>query len=68
MERSPFRKSLSEKLDVADLRYDIKRLSAELFYHKSKTSIFEQMIKAQQTDLDEVIGIQQEPPKEEIYN
>ena len=68
MERSPFRKSLSEKLDVADLRYDNKRLSAELFYHKSKTSIFEQMIKAQQTDLDEVIGIQQEPPKEEIYN
>jgi len=67
MERSPFRKSLLERLDLADLKYDIKKLSAELYYHKSKTSIFEQIIKAQQTDLDEVIGIQLDFPKEEIY-
>ena len=67
MEKSPFRESLSEKLDLADLKYDIKRLSAELYYHKSKTSIFEQMIKAQQTDLDEVIGTHLGQSKEEIY-
>ena len=67
MEKSPFRESLSKKLDLADLKYDIKRLSAELYYHKSKTSIFEQMIKAQQTDLDEVIGTHLGQSKEEIY-
>jgi len=67
MERSPFRESLSEKLDLADLKYDIKRLSAELYYHKSKTSIFEQMIKAQQTDLDDVIRVRTDQQKEEIY-
>jgi len=67
MQKSPFRKSLSERLDVADLKYDIKRLSAELYYHKSKSSIFEQMINVQQTDLDEVIGTHLELPKEEIY-
>ncbi len=59
MEKSPFRESLSEKLDLADLKYDIKRLSAELYYHKSKTSIFEQMIKAQQTDLDKFLDTKQ---------
>ncbi len=67
MERSPFRESLSEKLDLADLKYDIKRLSAELYYHKSKTSIFEQMIKAQQTDLDDVIRVRTDQQKAEIY-
>ncbi len=67
MEKNPFRESLSEKLDLADLKYDIKRLSAELYYHKSKTSIFEQMIKAQQTDLDDVIRVRTDQQKEEIY-
>ena len=67
MERSPFREALSERLDVADLKYDIKRLYAELYYHKSKISIFEQTIKAQQKDLDEMVGCQQQLQGEDIY-
>ena len=67
MEKNPFREALSERLDVADLKYDIKRLYAELYYHKSKISIFEQTIKAQQKDLDEMVGGQQQLQGEEIY-
>ena len=39
MERNAIRNSLSKRLDVVDLKYDIRRLSAELYYHKSKTAI-----------------------------
>jgi len=67
MEKNPFREALSERLDVADLKYDIKRLYAELYYHKSKISIFEQTIKAQQKDLDEMVGGQQQLQGEDIY-
>ena len=68
MERSEIRNSLVERLEVADLQYDIKRLSTDMDYHKSKTVIFEQAIKAQQADLDEILGITQHPKsKEEIY-
>jgi len=54
MEKTPIRDSLPDKLDVADLEYDIKRLTAELEYHKSKTKIFEQTINAQQGELDKL--------------
>ena len=57
MEKNDVRKSLPGRLDVAELEYDIKRLSAELDYHKSKTVIFEQTIQAQQAELDEMLGI-----------
>ncbi len=46
MEQNEIRNTLSDRLDVADLEYDIKRLSAEMNYHKAKTLIFEQTIKA----------------------
>ena len=68
MERNEIRNSLVERLEVADLQYDIMRLSADMNCHKSKTVIFEQAIKAQQADLDEILDTQQSPkPKEEIY-
>ena len=59
MERNEIRNSLTDRLDVADLEYDIKRLSAEMNYNKSRTVIFEQTIKAQQSDLDEILGTSQ---------
>ena len=64
MEKNPTRKSLPDRLDVADLRYDIKRLSAEMDYHKSKVKIFEETIKAQQEDLDNILDVSQFQPKE----
>jgi len=57
MERNHFRKSIDNRLEVIDLEYDIKRLSTEMNYHKSKAVIFEQTINAQQIDLDEILGI-----------
>ena len=68
MEKNKIRNLLVERIEVADLQYDIKRLSTDMNYHKSKTAIFEQAIKAQQADLDEILGIQQYPKSnEEIY-
>jgi len=68
MEYNAVRNSLPDRLDVADLEYDIKRLTEEMNYHMSKTAIFEQTVKAQQTDLDEKLGTHQHPKsKEEIY-
>ena len=64
MEKNPTRNSLPDRLDVADLRYDIKRLSAEMDYHKSKVKIFEETIKAQQEDLDNILDVSQFQPKE----
>ena len=68
MKKSPIRSSLSVKLDVADLEYDIQRLTAEMNYHKSKTDIFEKTIKAQQVDLDRIHNKEQShSPKEGVY-
>ena len=68
MEKQSFRESLPERLDVADLEYDIKRLSAELDYHKSKTDLFEQTIKAQKEELNKLRNIQQiHLPKGDMY-
>ena len=68
MEQNNIRKSLPDKLEVIDLKYDIKRLAAELDAHKSKTLIFEEAIKAQQSELNEMIEVTQYPTlKEEIY-
>jgi len=68
MEQNSIRNELSERLDVAELEYDIKRLSAELFCHKSKTKIFENTIQAQQADLDKILGVPVDPKKMgEIY-
>jgi len=68
MEQNSIRKVLTDRLDVAELKLDINRLSAELLYHKSKTKIFENTIKAQQADLDAVLGAPIDPQKRgEIY-
>ena len=64
MEKNPTRNSLPDRLDVADLKYDIKRLSAEMDYHKSKVKIFEETIKAQQEDLDNILDVSQFQPTE----
>ena len=64
MEKNIVREKLPDRLDVADLRYDIKRLSAEMDYHKSKVKIFEETIKAQQEDLDNILDVSQFQPKE----
>ena len=68
MERNEIRNSLVERLEAVDLEYDIKRLSADMNYHKSKTTIFEQTIKAQQVDLDKILETHQySKSDEEIY-
>ncbi len=68
MKRTPIRRSLPDRLDVAEIEYDIKRMSAELEYHKSKAKIFEETIKAQQDELDSLPGIKQfRPPEVGVY-
>ena len=68
MERNDIREALPHRLDVADLEYDIKRLSAERDYHKSKIVIFEQTIKAQVAELDGIFsGVKHSTSNEEIY-
>ena len=68
MERNEIRNSLSSRIDVADLEYDISRLNSELDYHRSKVVIFEQTIKAQQEELDALLGVLEVPKvKGEIY-
>ena len=68
MEYNAIRNSLADRLDVADLKYDIKRLSAEIYRHKSKTMIFEETLKAQKTDLDVMLDTKQQHFSEEgIY-
>ncbi len=62
------RKSLGERLDVVDIEYDIKKMSIEMDYHKSKTVIFEQTIKERQAWLDEQLGVTKlSIPKGEFY-
>ena len=68
MEKIPIRNSLPDRLDVADLEYDIKRMNAELEYHKSKSIIFEQTINAQQGELDKLREVKKDNfPNGEMY-
>ena len=68
MEKSETRKSLSSRIDIADLEYDINVLNTELNYHRSKVVIFEKTVKAQQKELDALLGVLEEPNvKGEIY-
>ena len=57
MSENQIREALGQRLEVADVEYDIKRMSAELDYHKSKVKIFEQTIESRQDDLDEMLGV-----------
>ena len=61
MENNNIRDSLQQRLEIADIEYDIKRMSAELNYHKSKVEIFEQTIMARQGELEGMLGIQENP-------
>jgi hypothetical protein len=68
MEQNSIRQDLANRLEIADLEYDIKRMSAEMDYHKSKTMIFEHTVQAQQADLDCLLGVPTDPRKMgEIY-
>jgi len=61
MEKNNIRESLAQRLKIADIEYDIKRMLGELNYHKSKAKIFEQTIKARQAELEETLGIPEHP-------
>ena len=61
MENNNIRESLQQRLEIADIEYDIKRMSAELNYHKSKVEIFEHTIIARQGELEGMLGIQENP-------
>ena len=52
MEGNNLRDVLPDRLHVVDVEYDIKKLSAEMAYHKSKVVLFDQAIKVQQKELD----------------
>lgn len=68
MKKNIIRNQLPQKLDVLDLELDIKRLTAEFEYHKSRSEVFEQAIKAQQVELHQILEIQQHPePKGDFY-
>ncbi len=61
------RKSLGKRLDIADIEYDIKKMSLERDFHKSKTIIFEKAINERQAWLDEQLGVTQHSTTGEIY-
>ncbi len=61
MEKNNIRELLPQRLEIADIEYDIKRMSAELNYHKTKVKIFEQTIIARQGELEGMLGIPENP-------
>ena len=68
MEQNSIRQDLANRLEIADLEYDIKRMSAEIDFHKSKAVIFEHTVQAQQADLDSLLGVPTDPRRMgEIY-
>jgi len=59
---------LPDRLHAVDLEYDIKKLSAEMEYHKAKVIIFDQAIKVQQQALDRMFDASENPiTKGEMY-
>ena len=68
MEKNEIRKSLYERLDVEDLKYDIQVLVTELNHHQSKTNLFVEAIKAQKKDLDKILeSTKSKLPTEGVY-
>jgi hypothetical protein len=61
MKENNLREILPDRLHVADLEYDIKKMSAEMEYHKSKVAIFDQAIKVQQKELDVMLDVPENP-------
>ncbi len=64
MSENLLREALGHRLEVADVEYEITRMSTEMNYHMSKVKIFEQTIKSRQGDLDEMLGV----PKNTVEN
>jgi len=58
MKENSLRDNLPDRLHAVDLEYDIKKLSAEMEYHKSKVTLFDQAIKVQQKELDWTLRLQ----------
>ena len=57
MEGNNLRDILPDRLHVVDVEYDIKKLAAEMAYHKSKLILFDQVIKVQQKELDRIMDV-----------
>ena len=57
MEGNNLRDILPDRLHVVDVEYDIKKLAAEMAYHKSKLILFDQAIKVQQKELDRLMEV-----------
>jgi len=54
MEQNTTRKTLSEKLQEAEVQYDISRMSIERDYHISQGYIFDQAIKEKKEELKKI--------------
>jgi hypothetical protein len=57
MKGNNLRDILPDKLHVVDVECDIKKLAAEMAYHKSKVILFDQAIKVQQKELDRIMDV-----------
>ena len=58
MERNAIQNSLTDRLDVEDLKYDIQVLTTELNHYQSKTNLFAETIRAQKKDLSKILESQ----------
>ncbi len=68
MERNPVRNALTERLQVENLKYDIRVLITELNYHQSKIRLFGEAIKAQKNDLNKILeGQKSQLPMNGVY-
>jgi len=68
MERNAIRNTLSDRLNVEDLKYDIQVLITERNHHQSRTNLFVEAIKAQKIDLNKILETEKSQlPIEGIY-
>jgi len=68
MKENSMREILPDRLHAVDLEYDLKKLHAEMEYHKAKVIIFDQAIKVQQKELDRMFDASEDQiSKGEMY-
>ena len=68
MKENSLRDNLPDRLHAVDLEYDLKKLHAEMEYHKAKVIIFDQAIKVQQKELDRMFDASEDQiSKGEMY-
>jgi hypothetical protein len=60
------RKTLQERLSITEIEYDIRRMEADLEYHKRKTKIFEEALYEQQQILTKLQKGKNEPLRGEL--